>query len=253
MGDVWIGSYKFFVAVARFVDGNVIERSRGDSKGKTKMNNHVNHANTNVGGAKEGSSSKDDRGASSFDVGGGRSFLDSVLNRNKVDVIKVDDNVEGFLQWHGVTLVGKVGDFIILTSLKMKFKSCGWASVSIRYLGGFSVVLVFSSRDDAESFLAEKIMWSTWFEDLYWCDGSTGGVEERLAWIQVHGVPVQLAIDQVFESIGGRYGKVVKPANMSTDDNDFSCGLTKMWGNGYQIAWKTSMKARLIAIRRTLG
>ncbi|KAJ0943655.1 putative RNA-binding domain superfamily [Helianthus annuus] len=148
MGDVWIGTYKLFVAVARFVDGNVIDRPMEDRKGKAKIANNNAHANPNVGGAIDRLDSQVNRGGSIPDVGGGRSFLDSVLNRNKVDVIKIDDNVEGFVQWHGVALVGKVVNFLTLTSLKKELRSNGWPLVSIKYMGGFSVVMVFPSTED---------------------------------------------------------------------------------------------------------
>ncbi|KAJ0669650.1 putative RNA recognition motif domain, nucleotide-binding alpha-beta plait domain superfamily [Helianthus annuus] len=209
MGDVWIDTYKLFVAVARFVDGNVIDRPMEDRKGKAKIANNNAHANPNVGGAIDGLDSQVNRGGSIPDVGGGRSFLDSMLNRNKVDVIKVDDNVEGFVHWHGVALVGKL-------------KSNGLPLVSIKYMGGFSVVMVFPSTEDSDRFLGDKNMWSRWFEGLNRWDGNTKGVEERLAWLQVHGVPVQLALDQVFSLVGGRYGKVVQAESMSVNDKDFS-------------------------------
>ncbi|MFS8022052.1 hypothetical protein Hanom_Chr16g01434901 [Helianthus anomalus] len=83
----------------------------------------------------------DDREDNYNVVGSGRSFLDSVLNRDKVDVISVDDNVEGFKHWRSVALVGKVIDFITLTSLKPMMKSQGWSSVGIKYVGGFSLAI----------------------------------------------------------------------------------------------------------------
>ncbi|KAJ0600784.1 hypothetical protein HanIR_Chr03g0121051 [Helianthus annuus] len=207
MGDVWIGTYKLFVAVARFADGNVIDRPMENRKGKAKIANNNAHANPNVGGAIDRLDSQVNRGGSIPDVGGGRSFLDSVLNMNKVDVIKIDDNVEGFVQWHGVALVGKVVDFLTLTSLKKELRSNGWTLVSIK-------------RSDR--FLGDKNMWARWFEGFNRWDGNTKGVEERLAWLQVHGVPVQLALDQVFSLVGGRYGKVVRAESMSVNDKDFS-------------------------------
>ena len=39
MVDVWVGSYKQFVAVARFVDGDSTDRSKADRNRKAKMNN----------------------------------------------------------------------------------------------------------------------------------------------------------------------------------------------------------------------
>ncbi|KAF5778685.1 hypothetical protein HanXRQr2_Chr12g0550391 [Helianthus annuus] len=46
--------------------------------------------------------------------------------------------------------------------------------------------------------------------------------DERIAWLQVHGVPIHLALDQVFDVIGSRHGKVVQPASMTEEDCNFS-------------------------------
>ncbi|KAF5795977.1 putative RNA recognition motif domain, nucleotide-binding alpha-beta plait domain superfamily [Helianthus annuus] len=221
MVDVWVGSYKLFVALARFVDGDMIDKPKPDLRRKAIMKELASHANHIVEGEYESGANTMGRGDNSNQTRGGRSFLDSVLNRNKVDTILVDDNVEGFYQWHGMSLVGKVVDFNTLTSLKELLRSRGWNSVAIKYVGGFSVLLVFTCLEDAESFLSYKNMWSVWFEGLKVWDGNFKE-EERIAWLKVYGVPVQLAVDQVLEMVGSRYGKVVQPARMSGDDNNFS-------------------------------
>ncbi|KAI3825939.1 hypothetical protein L1987_07699 [Smallanthus sonchifolius] len=165
---------KLFVALARFVDGVAVGNPVDDTKGKGKVNENVSHANPNIGGAQHGTDKHGVDNANAV-VGGGRSFLDSVLNRNKVDVIKIEDNIEGFSQWYGCSLLGKVVDFKALTNLKIE----------------------------------------RW-------DGKQKLMDERIAWLQVHGVPLQLAIDQVFDLVGAQYGEVVQPARMSTDDRNFS-------------------------------
>ncbi|KAJ0524867.1 hypothetical protein HanRHA438_Chr09g0383711 [Helianthus annuus] len=129
---------------------------------------------------------------------GGRSFLDSVLNRNRVGGWQCGR----FYQWHGLSLVGKVVDFNTLTSLRKLLRSPGWKLVAI-------------------NFLPDKNTWAVWFEGLKVWDGNFKE-DERIAWLQVHGVPVQLALDRVLELVGSRFGKVVQPARMLVDDNNFS-------------------------------
>ncbi|KAJ0922607.1 hypothetical protein HanPSC8_Chr05g0205851 [Helianthus annuus] len=222
MVDVWLGSYKLFVTQTRFVNGGTFDKANMDTKGKKIMKeNPLSHANPSKGGAMDTVINTDDREDSYNVVGSGRSFLDSVLNRNKVDVISVDDNVEGFKHWRSVALVGKVIDFITLPSLKPMMRSQGWSSVGIKYVGGFSVMLVFTGMEEAKCFLGDRNLWSTWFACLSKWDDKYKEVE-RIAWLQIHRVPIQLAIDQVFDVVGSRFGKVVQSAKRSVDDNNFS-------------------------------
>ncbi|KAJ0752263.1 hypothetical protein HanPI659440_Chr09g0322331 [Helianthus annuus] len=222
MVDVWVGSYKLFVALARFMDGDSIDKSKSDLRGKAKMKEHASHANHIVEGEYDSGLNTIGRWDNSNPTRGGRSFLDLVLNWNRVDIITVDDNVEGFYQWHGLSLVGKVVDFNTLTSLRKLLRSRGWKLVAIKYVDGFSVLLVFTCLEDAESFLSDKNTWSVWFEGLKVWDGNFKE-DERIAWLQVHGVPVQLALDQVLELVGSRFGKDfddVSETSVREDDRD---------------------------------
>ncbi|KAI3818529.1 hypothetical protein L1987_12338 [Smallanthus sonchifolius] len=221
MTNLWLGSYKLFVALARFVDGVAVGNPVDDTKGKGKVNENVSHANPNTGGAQHGTDKHGVDNANAV-VGGGRSFLDSVLNRNKGDVIRIEDNIEGFFQWYGCYLLGKVVDFKALTNLKVVFRNRGWSSVEIKYLTGFYVMLVFKSMEETERFWLDKELWTDVFASIDRWDGKQKLMDERIAWLQVHGVPLQLAIDQVFDLVGAQYGEVVQPARMSTDDRNFS-------------------------------
>ncbi|KAI3806723.1 hypothetical protein L1987_22637 [Smallanthus sonchifolius] len=52
-------------------------------------------------------------------------------------------------------------------------------------------------------------MWSQWFSRLYVWEGDPG-VFERLAWIEIRGVPACLWDNHVFNWIGERFGRLVK-------------------------------------------
>ncbi|KAJ0550617.1 hypothetical protein HanHA300_Chr07g0247451 [Helianthus annuus] len=221
MAALWLGSYKLFVAIARFVDGDKIAIPKDDNVRKGKEKEFVSHANHNVGGSHQGRDFNWGGGVN-VDGGGGRTFLDSLLNTDKIDVIQIDDNVEGFVQWYDFTVTGKVVDFKSLTHLKTCLKIRGWADVGIKYVSGFTVLFIFNSVEDREKFFLEKESWADVFVTLDRWDGKQKMVEERIAWLQVHGILVQLALDQVFDLVGSRYGEVVKPARMSIEDCIFS-------------------------------
>ncbi|KAF5765911.1 hypothetical protein HanXRQr2_Chr15g0709171 [Helianthus annuus] len=193
LSDVWIGSYKLFITIARFVDGEKVSKSDSNPIRKTKVTYQESHANHNSGAAYEGGGSPVLNGSNNAAVGHGRSYVDSVMNRNKVDIIRVDDVVERFFEWNGYAFVGRVVDFNTLGSLKQVLRKNGCSSVDIKYLGGLTVVVVFHESGEAERFINDNSSWSVWFTSLAPWDGNASMEEERIAWIQVHGVPVQLA------------------------------------------------------------
>ncbi|KAM0049057.1 putative RNA recognition motif domain, nucleotide-binding alpha-beta plait domain superfamily [Helianthus debilis subsp. tardiflorus] len=180
LSDVWVGSYKLFISIARFVDGEKVFRPVNIQREKTTVTDDKSHANPSCEGA-------DGNGSFNAKVGNGRSFVDSLLNRNKVDVLKVDDSVKHTFR----TLE--------------RLCSC-W-------------------KGDADKFLNDKSLWSVWFESLDWWTANFSVEDGRIAWLQVHGLPAQLALDQVYDMIGSRHGKVVQSASLSGDDNNFSYAL----------------------------
>ncbi|KAJ0679989.1 putative RNA recognition motif domain, nucleotide-binding alpha-beta plait domain superfamily [Helianthus annuus] len=147
MSDVWIGSYKLFITVARFVDGERVQKK--DAVPKRNMVHQKVPVNPGTGGSREGGGAPVSNGSYDKAVG----------------------------------------------------------------------------RANAEVFLKDCSVWAGWFESLVKWDSNVVVEEGRIAWLQVHGIPAQLSLDQVFDLIGSRYGKVVKSANMSGDDNDFSYAL----------------------------
>ncbi|MFS7994075.1 hypothetical protein Hanom_Chr12g01101601 [Helianthus anomalus] len=185
---------------------------------KTTLTNDKSHAKPSCEGA-------DGNRSFNAKVGNGRSFVDSLLNKNKVDVLKVDDSVERFTHWNSCALAGRVVNFNTLGSLKFLIRKQGWISLDIKYLGGLSVALVFYDKGDADKFLNDKSLWSVWYESLDWWAANFSVEEGRIAWLQVHGLPAQLALDQVYNMIGSRHGKVVQSASLSGDDNNFSYAL----------------------------
>ncbi|KAJ0801924.1 putative RNA-binding domain superfamily [Helianthus annuus] len=222
MCDVWMGSYKLFVVLARFVDGERVQVEGDKSKGKAKEDAvQVNYSGGDIGVEKANPISG---GASSSGGGNGKSYRDAIMNRRVEDlgdVIKIDDKVEVFSQWHGVSLIGRVKEFKILSTLNILLKEAKWSNVGIKYVGGFLVVLIFRSVEECISFAGSKEVWGEWFETLERWTGQWMPME-RIAWLQVHGVPMNLACDPVFQIIGRRYGRVIQPACLKEEDKDFS-------------------------------
>ncbi|KAJ0816251.1 putative RNA-binding domain superfamily [Helianthus annuus] len=227
MCDVWMGSYKLFVVLARFVDGERVQVAGDKSRGKAKEDAvQVNYSGGDIGVEKAKPISG---GASSSGGVNGRSYRDAIMNRrveDPGDVIKIDDKVEVFSQWHGVSLIGRVKEFKILSTLNILLKEAKWSNVRIKYVGGFLEV------------------WGEWFETMERWTGQWMPME-RIAWLQVHGVPMNIACDPVFQIIGRRYGRVIQPACLKEEDKDFSyvyigilCSRDSHIADRFSLSWR---------------
>ncbi|KAI3793055.1 hypothetical protein L1987_35667 [Smallanthus sonchifolius] len=89
------------------------------------------------------------------------------------------------------------------------------------YVGGLKV-LTFDNPAMADEFRRLQFEeWSQWFSRLYVWEGDPG-VFERLAWIEITGVPACLWDDHVFNRIGERFGRLVKKSEAPLDDGNLS-------------------------------
>ncbi|KAM0042515.1 hypothetical protein Hdeb2414_s0010g00330721 [Helianthus debilis subsp. tardiflorus] len=71
---------------------------------------------------------------------------------------------------------------------------------------------------------------------------------ERIAWLKVIGVLIHLAVDEVYNSIAGRFGKVIHASQRSSEDCDLSVNcIGVLVGDGVRIVelitlkWKDKM------------
>ncbi|KAJ0726959.1 putative RNA recognition motif domain, nucleotide-binding alpha-beta plait domain superfamily [Helianthus annuus] len=188
MKDVWIGSYKLFIVLARFVDGERLVRKgekqwvpvRKDEEspvtGKGDRNLDSVEETVNVGKG----------------LGVGRSFRDTLLNVDppkKVSEIVVSADFKGGLLWDVCGAVGRVSDFKKLSKLRIWLDLVGQAKVGIRYLGGFWVMLLFESDVCMEGFVRTKEVWKVCFDSLVRWEGRLIHTE-RIAWLKLHGIPL---------------------------------------------------------------
>ncbi|KAF5787675.1 putative RNA recognition motif domain, nucleotide-binding alpha-beta plait domain superfamily [Helianthus annuus] len=244
--DVWMGSYKLFVARARFVDG---ERVVGGSDGnKDKNLDRTNEFMAEKEASHEGHANPNQGGVASRVGENSRSYRDTFLNKNVVvnldSVLKIDDSVEGYRDWHKLSVCVRVKNYKVLSSLVELLKTSGGCSAEIKYGGGFNVMLIFNDDQECTSFLDNKDVWAEWFESAERWSGQVLKYE-RIAWLRVHGVPISLAVDQVFEAVGKRYGMVVQPACYSSDEKDFSytyigvlCGRDSRVDDRFSLSWR---------------
>ncbi|PWA94018.1 RNA-directed DNA polymerase, eukaryota [Artemisia annua] len=149
--------------------------------------------------------------------------------------IKVPDNVVAFYEIRGKALVGRVRDLKTLTCMNKILVEYGFGGFDIVYVGGLSLLLNFHSNDEAMEFLLKKDVWVLWFSVLDLWEGQPLSFE-RVAWIKIHGVPINLAINEVFDDIANQFEKIIHPSQLCLEEGDISVGYVGVLvGDGEKI------------------
>ncbi|KAJ0455393.1 putative RNA recognition motif domain, nucleotide-binding alpha-beta plait domain superfamily [Helianthus annuus] len=242
MKDVWIGSYKLFIILARFVDGSKVQRKnekawRPVQEQTTEKSVHGD-AEPRVDVQKPGTS-----------YVGGRSFKDILLGMDPVPEpveIMVPDEMSCCSEGHEVGLLGRLVDFKSLSNLRVWFSLSINKTVTIKYLGGLNVIVIFESVEDKDWFRMKKRLWETVFLSLEDWEGQVIDFE-RLAWIKVYGIPMCLMVESVIKDIGAIVGEVVQASNPS-DGDDWSyvrmgvlCKAGTRIHHNVQLSWKSNV------------
>ncbi|KAM0056749.1 hypothetical protein Hdeb2414_s0006g00222141 [Helianthus debilis subsp. tardiflorus] len=155
-----------------------------------------------------------------------RSFRDTVSNKEpdyelKENMINVDDDIQAYGEWVDNAAVGRVVDFTALKDLRRFFNKINRSDVLIKYLGGFYVLVMFQDGEERSSFINDLEVWKNVFAKIEpW--GCQELPYERIAWLKIHGVPLQLSCDLVMDLVGRQFGQVVQSASLSGEVSDFS-------------------------------
>ncbi|KAK1416713.1 hypothetical protein QVD17_25829 [Tagetes erecta] len=123
------------------------------------------------------------------------------------------------LAWKGLSLIGTAWDVSSLCNVK---NLC--FNPKIRAMTGLSVMLTFNCSEEAREFLLNNNNWIHWFAIVTPWIGQLLPVE-RMAWIRIHGVPIHLWDQSVFNQIGGSLGRVVQGSQITKDDEVLSSDL----------------------------
>ncbi|MFS7929088.1 hypothetical protein Hanom_Chr04g00328431 [Helianthus anomalus] len=123
----------------------------------------------------------------------------------QVKVVEVSDFVRAFDEFHNLAIVGRLKDLWSLRKIGVSVIEEGFRDVNIKYTCGLDVLLVFKSSFEVDAFCANALEFS-WFQNLEIWIGQLVAFE-RIAWLKIHGVPLHLADNEVFDSIGRRFGR----------------------------------------------
>ncbi|KAF5814899.1 putative RNA recognition motif domain, nucleotide-binding alpha-beta plait domain superfamily [Helianthus annuus] len=226
MRNVWMGSYKLFINVARFS----LENEEGGAKTKdeemkkphgfeVKENRHKLPNDLNSGRDK------------SF-VSYGKSFASVVSGKpqsnSSLKEVVISKFAKAYTDLHGVAIVGKAKDLWTLRKMKVLMKEANYGESIIKYLGGLNILLVFKTTMEADSFRSNAPGFG-WFESMEIWRGQSVAFE-RLAWLNIHGVPLHLSGNETFDSVGRVFGKVIHASQRQPEDNlltsDCVCVMT---------------------------
>ncbi|KAM0026259.1 hypothetical protein Hdeb2414_s0020g00556051 [Helianthus debilis subsp. tardiflorus] len=135
--------------------------------------------------------------------------------------VDVPGDTMAFKDEFGKALVGRCVDLPTLNLLNKLLLDSGVGGVCLSYLGGLHILLKFPDEVSCSSFVTNNNLWNKWFAILdVWLGQSLPF--ERIAWINMIGVPIHLAVDSVHDSIASRFGKVIHGSNRSVADSDLS-------------------------------
>ncbi|PWA63812.1 RNA-directed DNA polymerase, eukaryota, Reverse transcriptase zinc-binding domain protein [Artemisia annua] len=97
----------------------------------------------------------------------------------------------------------------------------GLASGEVWYVGGMRVLILFKSDEQAVMARDEITGRVDKFDSIeIWGDQEYSF--ERIAWLRIHGVPLNLLSNKVLNDVGGLFGSIIKEANHTSDDADVS-------------------------------
>ncbi|KAJ0938354.1 putative RNA-directed DNA polymerase [Helianthus annuus] len=198
--------------------------------------------------AEKGAAFKSRDGRSFRDVLGGSSYP-SDSSKGGVSVasgklVIVPDRLSAFNDLVGLAVVGRCVDLETLVDLDKLLRIAKVPFAKIQYLGGLSIIISFSDGDAMEGFLKARVIWGPWFFKLEGWKGQSLPLE-RVAWLNLHGIPLHLLDKEVLALIGEKYGKVLHIPTAFEDSRDLSVvsvgvlvGEAGRIGEMVSLAWK---------------
>ncbi|KAJ0851033.1 putative RNA recognition motif domain, nucleotide-binding alpha-beta plait domain superfamily [Helianthus annuus] len=214
--DVKMGSFKLKVNVARFsVVNNVSPRQSEKSFNCSAGLN---------GDARPGGQAQGNRPFVPNPLG--TAYRDSLLGASKMSVpedlmVEVSSFVKPEEDWFDRSLIARAANLQSLVKLDYLLKD---HKVSLKYVGGLYMLLIFDGSEEAVRFKEHNPGVKVWFSWLEVWKGQALPFE-RITWLKIMGVPLHLVNVEVFDSIGRLFGKVVHTSKMSNEVKDLTYDL----------------------------
>ncbi|KAJ0451857.1 hypothetical protein HanRHA438_Chr15g0714711 [Helianthus annuus] len=131
-----------------------------------------------------------------------------MVGQSSSNAIVIPERTLAFNELFGVAVVGRTVDLETLVDLDKLLKIAKVLYSRIQYLGGLSIIISFKDESSSASFLNARVVWGPWFSKLEAWKGQSLSLE-RVAWLNVQGIPLHLVEEGVFNLIGEMFGKVL--------------------------------------------
>ncbi|KAF5754000.1 putative RNA recognition motif domain, nucleotide-binding alpha-beta plait domain superfamily [Helianthus annuus] len=246
IGDCWLRAN-----IARFTleEGEI----RADQHLSSRQNDNINKNQKNGGRPPVWNPTSFYNGSKSFtDTLTGKS---SSVGNQKSLVVK--NEVEAFRDLHGRAVVARMIDLDALKSIHVIMNDLCPGMYKIQYLGGLSTLISFEDEQKAHSVLAAAREVIGRFASLDVWMGQSFSFE-RLAWLKLTGIPLQLISNEVIDVIGGSFGKIVHRTSRSDFDDDLSYDyvgvlVVRRRGLVNRFRWSGGIKSSLFGLKKMPG
>ncbi|KAF5777080.1 putative RNA recognition motif domain, nucleotide-binding alpha-beta plait domain superfamily [Helianthus annuus] len=148
---------------------------------------------------------------------GGSKMADCTVSK----VLIVPDRTLAFKEFFGVAVVERTVDLETLVDLDKLLRIAKVPYSRIQYLGRLSILISFGDETSSNKFFASRDVWGPWFSKLEAWKGQSLSLE-RVAWLNIHGIPLHLLEADVFRQVGEFFGKVLHVPNGIEEDHDLS-------------------------------
>ncbi|KAM0018702.1 hypothetical protein Hdeb2414_s0026g00676931 [Helianthus debilis subsp. tardiflorus] len=135
--------------------------------------------------------------------------------------IVLEDNFVENEDLLGCALVVRLKNVDDLRNIRVILKEMRIPGGAVSYLGGMAVLIKFNCKEHAVMAKDELEGKKDEFDLIELWEGQDIKYE-RIAWLKIYGIPLQVMSNKVLDDIGSLYGYIVKSAQHEKDDVDVS-------------------------------
>ncbi|KAJ0796870.1 hypothetical protein HanPI659440_Chr04g0167401 [Helianthus annuus] len=183
--------------------------------------------------------------------GAGKAYVEAgdlkKVGQSSSNAIVIPERTLAFKELFGVAVIGRTVDLETLVDLDKLLRIAKVSYSRIQYLGGLSVIISFEDESSSSSFLDARVVWGPWFSKLEAWKGQSLSLE-RVAWLNVQGIPLHLMEEGVFNLIGEMFGKVLYVPKRISEELNLSmvkvgvlAGEAQHINESVSLSWKDRM------------
>ncbi|KAK1406975.1 hypothetical protein QVD17_38585 [Tagetes erecta] len=150
------------------------------------------------------------------------SFKDILTSRNNTTlpcktIILNPNTPPCTTQWKHSSLVMEIKDLQSLDRFDEICTNIGLSNFTLQYLGGLDILITLKNIEASTELLHNIDLWAQYASRVYYWD-ETYNQKERIAWINIRGVPSFLWSNDTFDVIANSLGKIISPSAAKVDD-----------------------------------